>query len=153
MHWRRTLAVFSCAALASCDPRVSLAVRQRLLPNPSTDCLATALARSPEVVQVRQLKREYGEDIFWVNLRDTTAKGGQRTVTVTRLAPPDSGGKVEVHFVWGGVRRPSKTEEHVAVAVGNRLLDDLRNACAPQTPTPVECDYNDGHVWHCEQAV
>ena len=153
MHWRCPLAAFACVALASCDPVVSLAVRQRLLPNPSTDCLAIALTGSSAVVQVRQMKPEHGEDIFWVSLRDSTAKGGQRTVTVTRLAPPDSGGKVEVHFVWGGLRRPSKAEEHAVVGVGSRLLGELRNACAPQTPTPVECDYNDGHVWHCEQAV
>jgi hypothetical protein len=152
MRWRRIIARLSCVVLAGCDPRVSLAVRQRLLPAPSTDCLGAALAGSPEVVHATQLKREGGEDVFWVTLRDSTAKGGERTVTVTRLAPPDSGGKVEFHFVWGGLRRPPKAQEQAAIGLGNRLLGHLRNACAPQTPTPVECDY-DGHVWPCAQAV
>ena len=139
--------------LGGCDPRVSLAVRQRLLPNPSTDCLGSALTSSPDVAEATRLKREYGQDIFWVVLRDSTAKGRQRTVTVTRLAPPDSGGKVEVHFVWIGLRRPAKAEEHAVIGLGNRVLARLRDACAPHTPTPVECDYNDGHVWRCEQTV
>ena len=153
MNARYTAAACACVALAACDPRVSLDVRQRLLPSPSTDCLGSALTSAPGVMETTRLKSGYGQDIFWVTLRDSTAKGGQRTVTVTRLAPPDSGGKVEVHFVWAGLRRPSKAKERAAVSVGNQLLAHLRNACAPNTSTPVECDYHDGHVWRCEQAV
>lgn len=153
MNWRFTVVLLIIVAGSGCTPRVDLRVRQKLLPNPTTECLGSALSRSPDVVQVPRLERAYGSLIFWVILRDSTAQDGQRTATVTRPAPPDSGGKVEVNFVWFGTQRPARAEEDAVISLGNRVLERLRGACAPQTPTRIECDYGDGRTWLCAQPV
>ena len=151
MTWRGTLVLFLFVAGNSCGPRADLRVRQRLLPGPSTDCLAFSLARSPDVVQPPRLERTPGSDILWVLVHDSTAVNGQRMISVTRSTRPESEGKVELTFVWTGAQRPAKPEEYAVISLGNRLLTRLRRACAPLTPTRVECEYGDGRTWPCGQ--
>ena len=134
-----------------CGPRADLHVRQRLLPDASTDCIGVALSRSPDVVQTPRLEDAHGSEIFWVMLRDSTATDGRRTVSVARPTRPDADGRVELTFVWTGVRRPAKAEEYAVISLANRVLARVRRACAPQTPAPVECLYGDGRVWRCAQ--
>ena len=91
--------------------------------------------------------------MFSAVLRDPTAKDGERSATVTRLGPPDSGRRVEINVTWMGLRRPPRVEEDSVIALSHRVLGNLREACAPHTPTPVECDRGDGHVWRCAPAA
>lgn len=152
MKCRGACVLFFFVVANGCGPRADLRVRQRLLPTPSTDCIGTALSRAPDVLQPPRLENAQGSEIFWVLLRDSTAKDGQRMVAVTRPTRPDAEGRVELTFVWTGVRRPAKAEEYAVISLANRVLARVRRACAPQTPTPVECLYGDGRVWRCAQA-
>jgi hypothetical protein len=151
MKWRGIFVLFFVVAADSCGPRADLRVRQRLLPSPSTDCLALSLSRSPDVILPPRLERIAGSDIVWVLVHDSTAENGQRIVSVARSTRPESEGKVELTFVWTGAHRPAKTEEYAVIRLGNRLLTRLRRACAPLTPTPIECDYGDRRAWQCGQ--
>ena len=152
MKCRGAFVLFFFVVANGCGPRADLRVRQRLLPTPSTDCIGTALSRSPDVLQPPRLENAQGSEIFWVLLGDSTAKDGERMVAVTRPTRPDAEGRVELTFVWTGVRRPAKAEEYAVISLANRVLARVRRACAPQTPTPVECLYGDGRVWRCAQA-
>jgi len=152
MKCRGAFVLFFFVVANGCGPRADLRVRQRLLPTPSTDCIGTALSRSPDVLQPPRLENAQGSEIFWVLLGDSTAKDGERMVAVTRPTRPDAEGRVELTFVWTGVRRPAKAEEYAVISLANRVLARVRRACAPQTPTPVECVYGDGRVWRCAQA-
>ena len=152
MKCRGAFVLFFFVVANGCGPRADLHVRQRLLPDASTECIELALSRSPDVVQTPRLENAQGSEIFWVLLGDSTAKDGERMVAVTRPTRPDAEGRVELTFVWTGVRRPAKAEEYAVISLANRVLARVRRACAPQTPTPVECLYGDGRVWRCAQA-
>ena len=151
MKCRGAFVLFFFVVAGGCGPRADLRVRQRLLPDASTECIGISLSRSPDVVQTPRLEYAHGAEIFWVVLRDSTAKDGRRMVSVARPTRPDADGRVELTFVWSGVRRPAKEEEYAVISLANRVLARVRRACAPQTPAPVECAYGDGRVWICAQ--
>jgi hypothetical protein len=133
---------------SACDPGVLMYARQPLQPadpEPSLSCIASALAESPGVIEVTRLERGYGREGLRVVVRDSTAKRGRREALVLRPVPPDSG-VVIMAFTWvGRLRRPAIEEERAVAAIARRALAEVRTACAPASPTQVECAYSDGH--------
>ena len=145
---RPSLVILLALGLLGVDCAQGLNVRQRLLPNPATDCLVRALADDPTVLNVDL--RQPNSGWFYLTLRDSTAPDGKRTASVHHWAPPDSGGKVEITFIWvGWPHRVPATEQRTVVVLATHLLGEFRRACAPETPTPIECDRDRRRVWRC----
>lgn len=135
------------AAATGCDPGVVLYARQRLepaQPEPSLDCLASALVASKSVIEVAPLGRGYGREGLRALIRDSTAKRDRREVLLLRPVPPDSG-VVILAFTWvGRLRHPGTDEERAVTAIARGVLAELRAACAPDAPSQIECVYDDG---------
>jgi hypothetical protein len=131
---RPMLVILAACGLIGTTCAHGLNVRQRLLPNPPTDCLLRTLANDPAVPAVDR-RRAW----LYLTLRDSTAPHRERTASVHHWAPPDSGGKVEVTFVWvGWPHRVPAAEQRAVIALATQLLSEFRRACAPETPAPVE---------------
>ena len=58
-----------------------------------------------------------------------------------RPVRPDSAGAMTLGFRWPGFARPPAAEERSAVALGERLLARVREACAPGSPSEVRCEF------------
>src|SRR6266513_2709337 len=98
-----------------CDPVFSLRVRQALQPRPPQECLETALASSPEVVQATPLRHTKGGLAFQVVFRDSLSPTGRWYGEMTQRAPPGSASVVSVTYTWIRVHAPSGIEkEHIA---------------------------------------
>lgn len=141
---RTFLAAVALASISGCDPQVNLKVQQSLQPPPQLDCLASALASSPDVVDARPMEPTSRAEGFVVTLRDSTSNDGLRRATLRRVPPPDSGRVLALNFAWvGHVRHPPLTEEQAVTTLGRRVLSHLRTACAPNSSTEVTCVYSD----------
>ena len=118
---------------------IRLGVRQALEPPASSDCLAAAIASSPDVESIAE--RRQGR--FGVYFRDSTVKNGKRGGSIFASAP-DSAHAVTVNFFWDGVQHPAVAEERTVTALAGRVLRHLTAACAPLSTSIVECTYSSG---------
>jgi len=134
---------FLVLTATSCNVR--LGVRQALTPMASVDCLASALATSPDVVEVTKQQ----DEVFFVVLRDSTAnryawKSRNWRNAGIMTSAPDSTRAISVHLIWSGMKHPPAAEERAATAVVRRVLAHLREVCAPDSPSDVECVWDSG---------
>ena len=140
-----TLNAASCATV--------LRARQNLHSAPTFDCLRTALATSPDVVETSREFRDTGDpsEGFSVVLRDSTAAKRQRLATMHRELP-NRAGHVDLIFLWPGLRRPPAPEERASAALAARLLTHVRATCAPADTGLAQCDRLDGKWKPCAPA-
>jgi hypothetical protein len=139
----RLVAVGAVLALAAGGCGVYMSVHQAFEPALSLDCVASALARSPNVTDATPIRRSRvpGYEGFEVTLRDS-ATGRKVRSTILRATTPDSVGVVSVIFGFGNAA--VRATERRDAALGAMVLDLLRVACAPTSRGTVECVYSTG---------
>ena len=138
---RRYAMFLALPSLVACDPASFVRVRQTLRPTPAPTCLEAALRASPLVREVtpERASRGEAEDIVVV-LRDSLALDSAWTARVTRAMSRDSMALVTVDYTWVLYRGPRNAAERARLqGLLTTLLDEVRHACAPDSPSPVEC--------------
>ena len=139
---RRRAGLASVAVLVlvtACDPIYTMEVRQALRPSPAPGCVTRVVHESPLVSEARPADIWNTPEGFYVALRDSAGAGAHWNSTVARRVAPDSTGVLSVSFQWLGYVRPDAEEAVKMEAAANRMLAELRAACAPSAPPEAEC--------------
>ena len=137
--WRPAAALALVASAVGCDPLASVVVRQRLVPSPTPQCIAPALAAAPHVAQVQKRKQKDAHN-FRIVLRDSLAKDSLIGANFALETLADSVARGTIHFVWiGALANFQQTQQDRWLALGSTVLAALRSACAPATIAAPEC--------------
>ena len=136
-------ALLAVAFGSACDPAFGLRVRQLLPVRPSGNCLDSALVGSPLVASATRFAERGQARKYEVRLSDPTLGYPPRRLVEIAPAPtPDTTGViVSVTYHWVGSSRLRAGEERLITAGAEQLLNGLRQVCAPDSPSTIECAY------------
>ena len=129
-------------AATSCDPLFSTRHRQALVPAAPAGCLANVLRGSALVAAVTV--DSVGRDArvlarFQVAVRDTATRGGHWDGEVAETADENGTLWATVTYTYAGFAQPTDDQRIRWDAQSRELLEQLRQACAPEAPPAVEC--------------
>ena len=135
-----------CVVGTACDPMAYIVVRQPLPLMGQSACLRNALATSPQVAWLQQ-KKDSNATHFQIALRDSlggsSVSGGEFSLQVG----DDSIERGVIQFMWIGTlaSRPPEVRDR-SLALGTKVLESVRRACAPGSVAPPACgEFDRGH--------
>jgi len=135
-----------CAVATACDPMAYIVVRQPLQPLGQPECLRKALTTSPQVAWLEP-KKDPNATHFQIAVRDslggTSVSGGEFSLQTGK----DSVEQGVIQFMWIGTlaSRPADVKDR-SLALGAKVLESVRRACAPGSVAPPVCgEFERGH--------
>ena len=142
------LAVLLIASTTATTCGRTMMASQSLRPAPTIDCLRAALQSSPDVIRItREIRPDRGfwsdggaDEGFWADLRDSTAEGGERHVSIHRGYDGARPSRfLSLNFHWPDMRKPPEPEERAVASLAARVLAHLQRSCAPDGPGVAMC--------------
>ena len=135
-----------CVVGTACDPMVYIVVRQPLQPLGQPACLRKALAASPQVAWLEP-KKDSNATHFQLAVRDSLGGSSVSGGEFSLQTGEDSIERGVIQFMWIGTlaSRPADVKDR-SLALGTKVLESVRRACAPGSVAPPLCgEFERGH--------
>ena len=114
-------------------------------PVPTSECIESALSRSPDLKVVRKLPAGSGQHPgYIVEVRDSTTRDSTRVMSLVRDDSRSSAGSITAIIGWRRFTRPDSITVLHAVDAARTVVTRIVQVCAPQTAMNLSCDFGDG---------
>jgi hypothetical protein len=134
----RSVLIAAVLLLPGCDPAYTLGVRTQLSPAPTASCIEAALRADSG----RMVLRSTGSDSAGFVISHIHGRGaGVRSGASLQVDwAGDSAKVLRLQYSWlGTARNVPLADQRQMLSEGSALLAEIRGACAPASPAPVQC--------------